>query len=74
VQTFQETAPARREEEGLTPREREILTLVARGYRSKEVADKLTIGVQTVNTHMRNIYGKLQVRSRAEAVARYLGK
>lgn len=55
---------------GLSPRELEILRLLSRGDRSKEVAGKLEIGVGTVNTHIRHIYEKLHVRSRAEAVAR----
>lgn len=57
----------------LTARESEALSLLARGYRSKEVADELRISVPTVNTHVRNVYEKLHVRSRAEAVARFLG-
>lgn len=57
---------------GLSPREMEILRLLSRGDRSKEAADKLGIGVGTVNTHIRHIYEKLHVRSRAEAVARSL--
>ena len=57
---------------GLSPRESEILRLLSRGDRSKEAADKLGIGVGTVNTHIRHIYEKLHVRSRAEAVARSL--
>ena len=57
---------------GLSPRESEILRLVARGLRSKEIADELGIGLSTVNTHIRSIYEKLHVRSRAEAVARVL--
>ena len=73
VQTFQNDGRSRRQEEELTPREQEILTLLTRGYRSKEAADELGISVQTVHTHLRNIYEKLHVRSRAEAVARYLG-
>jgi len=74
VQTFQTSPPSAGREEKLTARESEILTLITRGYRSKEVAEELAIGIQTVHTHVRNIYEKLQVRSRAEAVARYLGK
>jgi DNA-binding NarL/FixJ family response regulator len=72
VQSFHKTrstVPAREE---LTDREEEILRLIARGYRSKEVADDLGISVQTVETHLRNIYDKLHVRSRAGAVARFL--
>jgi DNA-binding NarL/FixJ family response regulator len=57
----------------LTPREDDILRLLAKGHRSKEVADELGIGIGTVNTHVRHIYEKLHVRSRAEAVARYVG-
>jgi DNA-binding NarL/FixJ family response regulator len=72
VQSFQERGQSRREEENLTPREEEILALVSKGYRSKEVADALAIAVQTVETHLRNIYEKLHVRSRVEAVAKFL--
>jgi len=56
----------------LSPREEEILRLLARGSRSKEIADRLEISPGTVNTHVRHIYEKLHVRSRAEAVARYV--
>jgi len=58
----------------LSPREEEILRLLAKGYRSKEIADQLGVGVGTVNTHVRHIYEKLHVRSRAEAVARLVGR
>lgn len=74
VQSFQSSGPSPKPEGKLTPRESEILTLLTRGYRSKEVADELGIGIQTIHTHLRNIYEKLHVRSRAEAVAHYLGK
>ena len=74
VASFQEPDCPCPEEENLTRREEEILRLIARGYRSKEVADELAISIQTVNTHLRNVYEKLHVRSRAEAVARLLGK
>jgi len=73
VQTFREPLPGRQNEEKLTPREQEILGLLARGYRSKEAAAELGISAQTVQTHVRNIYEKLHVRSRAEAVAKFLG-
>ena len=53
----------------LSAREEEIVRLLARGLRSKEFADQLDIGTGTVNTHVRHVYEKLHVRSRAEAVA-----
>lgn len=58
----------------LSPREEEILRLLAKGFRSKEIAQQLVIGLGTVNTHVRHIYEKLHVRSRAQAVARFTGK
>jgi DNA-binding NarL/FixJ family response regulator len=70
VRSFQKPSPL--PDSAITPRESEILSLLARGYRSKEVADALGITVPTVNTHVRNIYETLQVRSRAEAVAHFL--
>ena len=74
VQQFQQAGRGHSELARLTPREEEVLGLSVKGYRSKEIADALSLGVQTVQTHFRNIYEKLQVRSRAEAVARYLGR
>jgi DNA-binding NarL/FixJ family response regulator len=56
----------------LSPREREVLELLARGYLYKEIAEMLKISVQTVNTYIRRIYEKLHVRSRAQAVAKYV--
>lgn len=52
----------------LTERENEILALLAEGYRYKEIADKAGISMETVRTHVRNIYSKLQVQSRTEAI------
>jgi DNA-binding NarL/FixJ family response regulator len=57
--------------EDLSPREREVLTLLSRGYLYKEIADQLNISVTTVNTYIRRIYEKLHVRSRSQAVARF---
>jgi len=53
----------------LTEREREILGLLAEGMRNDEIAAKLYISPQTVQTHVRNILGKLRVHSKLEAVA-----
>ena len=58
----------------LSPREEDILRLLAKGHRSKEIAEELGIGVGTVNTYVRQVYEKLHVRSRAEAVARFVGR
>ncbi len=52
----------------LTPREKEILQQLAKGYRYKEIASNLFISTETVRTHIRNIYEKLQVESRTEAL------
>ena len=50
----------------LTPREREILVLLAQNYRAPYIAEKLVVSQSTVKTHMRNLYGKLDVHSQAE--------
>lgn len=55
----------------LSPREQEVLELLARGYLYKEIADSLELSVQTVNTYIRRIYEKLHVRSRSQALAIY---
>lgn len=52
----------------LTKREMEMLELLSKGYRYKEIADKLFISIDTVRTHIRNIYEKLHVNSKLEAV------
>jgi DNA-binding NarL/FixJ family response regulator len=71
VRSFHKPARPASADIQLTAREEEVLSFVAQGYRSKEIADALGIGVRTIETHIRNIYEKLHVRSRAEAVARF---
>jgi DNA-binding NarL/FixJ family response regulator len=56
------------EEYNLTAREREILGLLGKGYRYKEIAAQLSISVETVRKHIRNMYVKLQVQSRTDAL------
>lgn len=58
----------------LTHREQETLGLLARGFVPKEVADQLGVSVHTVRVHLKHIYEKLHVRSRTEAVLKWLGE
>ena len=60
--------------ESLSEREAEILDLAARGFAAKEIASNLSISIPTVNTHLQHIYQKLHVRSRTEAVIKYLNE
>jgi DNA-binding NarL/FixJ family response regulator len=71
VQSFQRIDSQRSNDVDLSPREREVLGLLARGYLYKEIAESLQIGVVTVNSYIRRIYEKLHVRSRSQAVAKY---
>jgi DNA-binding NarL/FixJ family response regulator len=72
VVLFFQQKPATDETECLTKRELEILTQLAKGYQYKEIADLLAINVLTVRTHIHHIYEKLHVRSRTEAVVKFL--
>ena len=72
LQSFHQRAPTLPPTEKLTMRESEILDLLSKGYLYKEIANLLDVHFDTVHTHVRRIYGKLQVRSRTEAVAKYL--
>jgi DNA-binding NarL/FixJ family response regulator len=56
----------------LSAREEEVLILLSKGYSNKEIASQLSIGVETIGSHLKHIYKKMHVRSRAEAVARYM--
>jgi LuxR family maltose regulon positive regulatory protein len=56
--------------EPLTPREIEVLELLAAGLTNREIADRLVISAETVKKHTGNIYGKLGVSNRTEAAAR----
>ena len=77
VQSFQRTAAAAAPRTGdtasvLSTREQEVLDLLSQGFLYKEIAEKLSISYETVHTYIRRIYEKLQVRTRTEAVAKFL--
>ena len=72
VESFQRSAAPGKETANLSPREKEVLDLLAKGYLYKEISDKIGLSFSTVRTHVRHIYEKLHVRSRTEAVAKHL--
>ena len=74
VQFFNQAGPSPEVSENLSPRELEILDLLVAGCFFKEIADRLGIGGETVRTHVNHVYRKLHVRSRTEAVVKYLRK
>ncbi len=71
VQSFGHVPACAAAGEGLSPREQEVLDLLARGYLYKEIAEWLNISGPTVNTYVRRVYEKLHVRSRGQAVAKF---
>lgn len=68
---FQEPVKAAAEVEDLSPREREILELLSRGFANKEIAARLGVSDGTIRWHLRHIYNKLHVRSRTEAALKF---
>lgn len=74
VQAFKKPVSPESQAPNLSAREREVVGLLAQGYQSKEIATKLGVSYWTIESHVIHIYQKLHVRSRAEAVAKYLGK
>jgi DNA-binding NarL/FixJ family response regulator len=73
IDSFHRSKPAEHPQDALTAREEEILDCLAKGFVTKEIADKLTISSATVRYHLRHIYDKLHVHSRVEAVIKHLG-
>jgi DNA-binding NarL/FixJ family response regulator len=71
IASFREPLAAAREVEDLSPREREILELVAEGFPNKKIADRLGVSDGTVRWHLRHVYHKLHVRSRTEAALKF---
>jgi DNA-binding NarL/FixJ family response regulator len=73
VQSFQKSQPAPQPADAnLSVREQEVLDCLSHGFLYKEIAEKLGISYETVHTYIRRIYEKLQVRTRTEAVAKFL--
>ena len=71
VHSFQKNAP-KQPAENLSEREQQVLDLLSQGLMYKEIAEKLQISYETVHTYIRRIYEKLRVRTRTEAVAKFL--
>jgi DNA-binding NarL/FixJ family response regulator len=71
IASFQEPLTAAAEVEELSPREREILELLAGGFPNKQIADRLGLTDGTVRWHLRHVYHKLHVRSRTEAALKF---
>lgn len=74
VQYFNQRGVTENEIEKLSNREREVLDRLAEGIPYKEIADTLSLSIDTVRMHIKGIYSKLHVHSRGEAVAKYLIK
>ena len=72
VESFRKAKAQSKPDVHLSAREEEVLILLSKGYSNKEIASQLSIGVETVGSHLKHIYEKMHVRSRAEAVARYM--
>jgi len=72
LQMFRENAPAIEENQELTEREHEILTLLTKAHSYKMIATECQISIDTVRFHIKNIYEKLQVHSMSEAVSKAL--
>ncbi len=74
ISSFQNTLPSQKEEFMLTTRENEILHSLIDGLSYKKLAEKYFISISTVRTHIRHIYEKLHVNTKAQAVAKVLKK
>jgi DNA-binding NarL/FixJ family response regulator len=71
IASFQNPVTASTEVEELSPREREILELLAQGFANKEIARRLGVNDGTVRWHLSHVYDKLHVRSRTEAALKF---
>lgn len=74
VAAFHEPTPTSVPAENLSRREREILELLSQGFSNKEIAERLSLSVETVRGHLKHIYDKFHVRSRTQAVLKFMGQ
>lgn len=72
LNTFNETSSS--VDALISPREKEVLELLSKGFLYKEIADKLSISMSTVKRHLNHIYQKLQVQNKTEAINKMLGR
>lgn len=72
LNAFRGITPAQNDTFSLSKREKEVLELLTKGYSYKKIASDLHVSIDTIGTHIKNIYSKLQVNSATEAVAKAL--
>lgn len=72
IESFRGKDSVQDESARLTLREEQILLLISEGYTNKQIADKLDLCFDTVGSHIKRVYKRLHVNSRAEAVVRYM--
>jgi DNA-binding NarL/FixJ family response regulator len=72
TQSFLKASPSPQATDNLSEREQQVLDCLSQGFLYKEISEKLGISYETVHTYIRRIYEKLQVRTRTEAVAKFL--
>lgn len=72
VEAFQAQDAGTPQAETLSRREKEILEMLCEGFANKEIADKLSLSIETVRGHLKHIYDKLHVQSRTQAVVKFL--
>ncbi len=72
LETFKQYVPSKKEDYNLTPREMEVLDLLIQGLDNKMIAEKLFLSTFTIRAHIRNIYDKLHVHSKSQAISKAL--
>lgn len=73
VESFRQTVSKRDDEPALSRRETEVLQALSKGSSNKEIADSLSVTIETVRWHLKQIYEKLHVHGRTQAALKYMG-